>query len=201
MTFNKSSAQIRNLVYKTWFSRHPYNNGSKFKLHFRALCNTYGITRKPISVKNPQENAIPEHIHAIVMNMVGSDEIDAANLVKLSDINFFPDAAWAICSNHHTVLKASPGAAIFGRDMLFDNQFIADWKKIREHRQLTANLNTAHKNEGRIDYDYQAGQKVLVRYNCIFCKAESRYPKEPWTITSVHQMEQSGFNVVTNLKG
>ncbi len=39
--FDKSSAQISNLVYKTWFSRYQrcqyiiYNNGSKFKLHFR----------------------------------------------------------------------------------------------------------------------------------------------------------------------
>ncbi len=48
--FDKSSAQISNLVYKTWFSsRYPpcgyiiYDNGSKFKLHFRSLCNTYGI--------------------------------------------------------------------------------------------------------------------------------------------------------------
>ncbi len=38
--FEKSSAQISNLVYKTWFIRYPhcryiiYNNGSKFKLHF-----------------------------------------------------------------------------------------------------------------------------------------------------------------------
>jgi hypothetical protein len=46
-TFNKSSAQISNLVYKTWFSRYPccqyliYNNGSEFKLHFCALCNTW----------------------------------------------------------------------------------------------------------------------------------------------------------------
>jgi hypothetical protein len=37
---DKSSAQISNLVYKTWFSRYPccqhmiYGNGSKFKLHF-----------------------------------------------------------------------------------------------------------------------------------------------------------------------
>ncbi len=38
--FDKSSAQISNLVYKTWFSRYPccpyiiYSNGSKFKLPF-----------------------------------------------------------------------------------------------------------------------------------------------------------------------
>ncbi len=49
MTFDKSSAQISNLVYKTWFSRYPccwyllYNNESNFKLYFLALCNTHGI--------------------------------------------------------------------------------------------------------------------------------------------------------------
>jgi hypothetical protein len=45
---------------------------------------------------------------------------------------FLSDAAWAIWSTYHTVLKASPGAAIFGGDMLFDIPFIADWKKIGE---------------------------------------------------------------------
>ena len=55
---DKSSAQISNLVYKTLFSRYPrcryiiYNNRSKFKLHFRSLCNTYGIKRKPTSVNS-----------------------------------------------------------------------------------------------------------------------------------------------------
>ena len=39
--------------------------------------------------------------------------------------------------------------------MLFDIPFIADWKKIGEHRQLLTDRNTARENEGRIDYDYQ----------------------------------------------
>jgi hypothetical protein len=49
MTFDKSSAQISNLVYKIWLSRYAQcqylicNNGGKLKLHFRALCNTYSI--------------------------------------------------------------------------------------------------------------------------------------------------------------
>jgi hypothetical protein len=46
--------------------------------------------------------------------------------------------------------------------------------------------NTAQENEGRIDYDYQVGQKVLVLNKGILRKAESRYLKEPWTTTSVH---------------
>jgi hypothetical protein len=191
-TFDKSSAQISNLVCKTWFSRYPrcqyliYDNGSEFKLQFHALCGTYGIKCKLTSVKNPQVNAILERIHAVVMNMLCTAETDMANSVKSSDIDvFLSDAAWAICSTHHTVLKVSPGAAIFGQDMLFNNPVIADWKKIREHRQQLTDLNTAQEYKGRIDYDYQVGQKLLVQNNDILHKAESRYLKEPWIIMSV----------------
>jgi hypothetical protein len=111
-----------------------------------------------------------------------------AKLVNASVIDIFlADAAWAICSTHHTVLKVSPGAAIFGRDMLFDIPFIADWKKIGEHRQRLTDLNTARENEGRIDYDYNIGQKILVRNKGILCKAQqSIWQKDPWTITTVH---------------
>jgi hypothetical protein len=159
-TFDKTSAQISNLVYKCWFSRYPrcryliYDNGSEFKLHFCALCPTYGIKPKPTSIKNSTANAILEHIHAVFTNMLHTAEIDMAESVNASDINvFLSDAAWAIRSTHHTVLKASPGAAIFEQDMLFDIPFIADWKKIGKHRQRLIDLNTARENEGRIDYD------------------------------------------------
>jgi hypothetical protein len=63
--------------------------------------------------------------------MLRTDELDMANSVTPDDVDVFLDnAAWAICSTYHTVLKASPGAAIFGQDMLFDIPFIADWCKI-----------------------------------------------------------------------
>ncbi len=68
--------------------------------------------------------------------MLRTSELDMVETVKASDIDIFlSDATWAICSTYHTVLKASPGAAIFGQDMLFDIPFIADWRKIGEHRQ------------------------------------------------------------------
>jgi hypothetical protein len=191
--FDKSSAQISNLVYKTWFSRYPrcryiiYDNGSEFKLHFRSLCDTYGIKRKPTSVKNPQANAILERIHGVLGNMLRTSELDMAESVKTSDIDvFLSDAAWAVRSTYHTVLKASPGAAIFGRDMLFDIPFIADWQKIGEYRQRLTDCSNARENEGRIDYDYNVGQKVLVRKEGILRNAESRWHKKPWLITTVH---------------
>jgi hypothetical protein len=92
-----------------------YNNRSKFKLYFLSLCDTYGIKHKLTSVKNPQANAILERIHAVLGNMLCTSELDMAKTVKASDIVvFLSDAAWAVCSTYYTVLKAFPGAAIFG---------------------------------------------------------------------------------------
>jgi hypothetical protein len=119
--------------------------------------------------------------------MLRTSELDMAELVKASDINvFLSDAAWAVHSTYHTVLKASPGAAIFEQDMLFDIPFIADWQKIGEHRQQLTDLNYARENEGRIDYDYKVGQKVLVWKEGILRKSESTWHRKPWLITTGH---------------
>ncbi len=63
--------------------------------------------------------------------MLHTPKLDMAKLVKASDIDvFLSDATWVVHSTYHTVLKASPGAAIFGLDMLFDTPFIVDQQKI-----------------------------------------------------------------------
>jgi hypothetical protein len=110
-----------------------------------------------------------------------------ANTVETSDIDaFLTDAAWVICSTYHTVLKASPGAAIFDWDMLLDIPFLAYWNKICDHRQQQTDLNTEHENCSLRDWDYKVGDKVLLRKNGILHKSESWYESDPWTITSVH---------------
>ena len=93
--------------------------------------HSYGLNQA--SVKNPQVNVILEHVHQMIMRMLCTVEIDMADTVSESDIAvFLTNAIWAICSTHHMVLKASPGAA--GRDVLFDIPFIANWNEIRDYR-------------------------------------------------------------------
>ncbi len=122
--------------------------------------------------------------------MLRTSKLDMAEMVKASDIDvFLSDAAWAVCSTCHTVLKASPCAAIFGQDMLFNIPFIADWQKIGERRQRLTDLNNARENKGRIDYDYKVGQQVLLRKEGILCNAESIWHKRPRLITTVHTNE------------
>jgi hypothetical protein len=111
-------------------------------------------------IRNPQANAICERVHQILETMMRTSEIDMAKSVEPADIDtFIDDAAWAICSTYHTVLKASPGAAIFGCNMLFDIPFIADWKQIGERRQCQTDLSNERENKTRVDYDYKVGKK------------------------------------------
>jgi hypothetical protein len=123
--------------------------------------------------------------------MMRTSELDMADSVHPADIDSFIDnAAWAICSTYHTVLKASPGAAIFGRDMLFGIPFIADWKQIGEYRQNQTDRSNTPENNKRVDYDYKVGDKILIRKDSILCKAESIWKKEPWTIVWAGRAEK-----------
>jgi hypothetical protein len=131
--FDMSSDCLSKLVNKIWLCRYPkcqyliWDNGSEFKLHFETLCNSYGIKHEPTTIKNPHAYAICECIHQVLGTIIHTSEIDMAESVEPADIDIFNNnAAWAICSTYHMVLKASQGAAIFGQDMLFDIPFVAD---------------------------------------------------------------------------
>jgi hypothetical protein len=119
--------------------------------------------------------------------MLRTSKLNMAKTITPDDVNVFLDnVTWAICSTYHTVLKVSPGATIFRRNMLFDIPFIADCNKIRDYKKCQTDLNTACKNSKQADYDYIVGNKVLLTQEGILHKAESPYSKKPWTITTVH---------------
>ena len=190
--FDKSSARIAKLVNKSWLSRYPrskyviYDNGSEFKLHFESLCDDYGIKRKPTTIKNPQANAILERIHGVLGNMIRTANLDKSETVDPDMVDdVLTDAAWAVRSTHHTVLGTAPGSAIFGRDMLFNIPYIADWTKIGQRRQTLVNMDADRHNKKRIDYDYAVGDKVLLFNDGIHRKLEDKY-SGPYVITQVH---------------
>jgi hypothetical protein len=118
--------------------------------------------------------------------MVMPHTADIDTITKSDIADFLINAAWAVCSTYHTVLKTSPGAAIFGLDMLFDVPFLADWSKIGEHIQKQTDKNTDQENRACVNWDYQPGDKVLLRKDSILRKAESWHESDPWTITSAH---------------
>ena len=120
------------------------------------------------------------------MEMLHTAEVDESNTVSKSGIAYFlKNATQAIHSTYHTVLKTSPGTAVFGWDMLFDAPCLANWTKIGEYRQLQTDNNTKWENSANVDWDYQPGDKVLLQKDGILHKTESLYESDPWTISSV----------------
>ena len=101
-------------------------------------------------------------MHAVLGDMMRTSSLDNSNTVTpLMVDEFLTNVAWAIRSTYHTVLRTTPGAAIFGRDMLFDIPYLADWTEIGRRRQDQVNQNNDRENKRRIDFDYAVGQKVL----------------------------------------
>ena len=163
-----------------------YDNGSEFKLYFQHLLKEYGVEKKPTTIKNPQANGILERAHQTFGNMLRTAELDMADSVEPGDVeDFIDNAAWAIRSTHHTVLKSSPGAAIFGRDMMFNIPHMADWTEIGKYRQAQVKRNTDRENAQRSDFDYYVGGLVLVKKSGILRKAETKWTG-PYRITTVH---------------
>ena len=136
-------------------------------------------------MKNPQANAILERMHAVVSDMLRTANIDMQDTCTPSTIdNLTTNVGWAIRSTHHTVLGSSPGAALYGRDMLFDLPYVADWAKIGERRQKQVDNNCYSGNRKRVDFDYKVGGKVLIVKSGILRKAEDKN-EGPYAITDV----------------
>ena len=55
-----------------------------------------------------------------------------------------------------------PGSAVFGKDMLFDVPYIADWADIGRHRQEQVDKSTIQENKSRLDWNHKLGDKVLI---------------------------------------
>ncbi len=62
-------------------------------MHFEHLCDSYGIKRKPTTVRNPQANAILERVHQVIGQMLHTAEIDMTKSVVPDDVDVFIDNA------------------------------------------------------------------------------------------------------------
>jgi hypothetical protein len=73
------------------------------KFHFKDLCTSYGLKRKPTNINNPKANAILERVHQVLMAMIQTSELDMADSVAPSDIDaVLTKPSWAIRETDHT---------------------------------------------------------------------------------------------------
>ena len=211
---DKTSASISQIFNKTWLCRYPrpvevvFDNGSEFKKDFKELLKSYSIKRKPTTIKNPQANAILERVHGVIADMMRTSDLNRQETITEGLIDeFLTNAAWAIRSTHHTVLQASPGQAIFGRDMLFDIPFLCDWSEIGKRRQQLVDRSNARENKKRVPFDYEVGQKAMI----IKATDGSHLPKAedvhegPYDVTQVYtngtvRLQRGSINERLNIR-
>src|SRR5210317_2204527 len=80
---DKRSITVANVVEQQWLTRYPwptqitYDRGSEFIGHdFQDMIkNDYGITKKPITTRNPQANAVVERVHQVIGNIICTFEL------------------------------------------------------------------------------------------------------------------------------
>ena len=101
MCMNMMLAQLSQSFYNNQLSCYPrptyiiYDNNSGFKLHFKILCEHYGLKCKPMTKKNPQTNSILERIHQVAMNMLRSYNLDNQDLDAIDTFGgYLANIAW-----------------------------------------------------------------------------------------------------------
>jgi hypothetical protein len=75
---------------------------------------------------------------------------------------FLQSTAWAIRSTYHTILQARPCQLVFGRDMIHDIAFRANWDQIQKRKQDIINKSNQKENKSQITYEYKVGDQVLL---------------------------------------
>ena len=121
----------------TWLCRYPrptyigYDNGSEWESIFKEMCKNYGISPKPSTEYNPQSNSTVQRVHLTLADMLRTFELEEKELDENDPWSTFLSATvFAIKSTYHTVLDATPGQIVFGRDMVLPIRFKADWAAI-----------------------------------------------------------------------
>lgn len=166
----KRADVIANLVEQNWLTRYPkpdqvvYDRGTEFMAEFTTMCERdYDLTKKPITVRNPQANAIVEWVHQTMGNMLRTFDIPSTETCEEQVPGILAAIAYGIHSTIHTTTRATPMQLVFGHDAILNIQHIADWKYIQSRKQNEINQNNLNENRKRSNYTYQLNEYVLMK--------------------------------------
>ena len=159
--------------------------GGEFKHMFKQMCENFGIRINPTTSYNPQANSVLERIHQVLGNMLRTQQIEDTISIQQPWENFLAAAAWAIRSTYHTTLAATPGQLVFGRDMLLNIAFKANWDSIHQQKQLSINTSNDKENKSRIPHTYCIDDSVIVIRPGQLPKL-SNPTTGPYTVTQVY---------------
>ena len=161
---SKDSKTVAKALDDEWLCRYPrpnsciHDQGTEFKgAEFQEMLLSYGIQSRMITVENPQANGVLERVHQTISNMIRTKRMENQPWTEI-----LPSVAFAIRATQHSTLKASPAQLVFGRDMINDTSFTADWVSIYNQRQKRVNEDNIKENKSRVAHEYKVGDMVLV---------------------------------------
>lgn len=165
----KTAENAAYVLDRQWFCRYPrphrciFDNGREFLgREFQELLESYGVQPIPTTVKNPQANFV-ERVHDTLGNMLRAHQLDRRELPAQDPFGqILANCAWAIRSTVHTTMDATPAQLVFGRDMIFDIAYKANWRDILSRKRRATNAANAVENKRRVPHAYAVGDKVLL---------------------------------------
>jgi transposase InsO family protein len=187
-----TSETAARIVNSEWLCRYPkpirciHDQGPNFRgIAFRSLLEDYGIKNVPITVENPQTQGIVERSHATIANILRTTYPDEIPPQEREEC--LQEVAWAMRAAWHTALKASPCQVVFGRDMMFDIEYQANWMAIHEMQRKRQKQQNEQENKNRIPYKYQIGQQVLINVNPRHLSKLDKKTQGPYTVKSIRE--------------
>jgi transposase InsO family protein len=187
---SKKSEDIALLVDQNWFCRYPrpkiamFDNGSEFSTEFRELLRSYGVIAKLSTIKNPQTNAFVERVHQTIADSIQTMELEKRECDDITINAVLQNVAYGLRATYHTSIAATPGQIVFGRDMVINSVYLANWKRYSELRKTQIQKNNVSENKSRINYQYKIGDDVYIRKSAVEQKLASL--QGPFKIVDVH---------------
>ena len=151
-----------------------------------------GITTKSSNVYNPQGNSIIERCHLTVAQILRvflqgraqppQNQLEADTLVDQA----LASATHAMrCTSSTALLNQTPGSLAFGRDMLLDIPFAADFIALRNARQLKIDQRLLAANSSRRPKEFKVDDNVYIRHHTAQSKLDDMW-EGPFKIVTVH---------------
>ena len=183
---------VANQVELAWLTRYPLPNkitvdrGKEFLAEFKIMMeNDYGISCSPISVRNPQANAIVERVHQTIGNIIRTFKIQEMDLDNENPWEgILSSTMFAIRSTVHTTTQHTPSQLVFGRDAILNINQEANWQLIKQRKQALINKGNERENRRRQSHVYNTGDKVLLK-NAWKTKFNQDAYIGPYTVTEV----------------
>jgi hypothetical protein len=188
----KSADVIMDVLEQKWLVRYPrpteviMDRGREFYREVQqTLKDDYGITRKLITTRNPQANAMVERAHQTLHTMLNTMKLGQGEDVHETWSGLLAAVGFAMRATVHTTMRATPMELVFGRDAILNIRFQANWQYIKERRQRMIVQNNQRENAKRKPHTYKVGDKAMIEQYQHRKHGTPKY-KGPYTVTKVY---------------